>query len=153
MRIRWSHSASKDLVRIFDRIAKDKPDAARRVIQTIYDGCATLERFPDRGRIGRVNRLSKSRASITERRIGPDLVFLRTGVGSRNCSGHRCERSGEAERSGDASTYSHTLRNKVEHDRARGDVVIRERRAELDGVARRRVESQRLAVGRNLELA
>jgi addiction module RelE/StbE family toxin len=54
IKIRWSRSASRDLERIFDCIAKDKPAAAQRVIQTIYDGCTGLQNFPNRGRSGRV---------------------------------------------------------------------------------------------------
>ena len=50
-----ARSASRDLERIFDRIAKDKPAAAQRVIQPIYDGCTGLQNFPNRGRTGRMN--------------------------------------------------------------------------------------------------
>jgi addiction module RelE/StbE family toxin len=54
MQVRWSRSALKDLDRIFERIRKDRPEAARRVVQTIYDGCTALQNFPNRGRSGRI---------------------------------------------------------------------------------------------------
>ena len=54
MQIRWSRSASQDLERIFERIRRDKPVAAERVIQSIYDSCTALQDFPNRGRSGRM---------------------------------------------------------------------------------------------------
>ena len=50
MEIRWSLPAAEDLERIFERIERDSPEAARRVAQTIYDGCAKLNDFPNIGR-------------------------------------------------------------------------------------------------------
>jgi toxin ParE1/3/4 len=55
MEIRWSPLAAEDLERIFQRIAKDNPTAAREIVQAIYDGCAALKDFPHRGRPGRIN--------------------------------------------------------------------------------------------------
>ncbi|MFZ0319629.1 MAG: type II toxin-antitoxin system RelE/ParE family toxin [Candidatus Sulfotelmatobacter sp.] len=55
MEIRWSPLAAEDLERIFQRIAKDNPTAARGVVKTIYDGCAALKEFPHRGRPSRIN--------------------------------------------------------------------------------------------------
>lgn len=54
MQVRWSPQAFEDLERIFKRIQKDNPTAAREVIKTIYDGCTALKSFPNRGRIGRI---------------------------------------------------------------------------------------------------
>jgi toxin ParE1/3/4 len=54
MEVRWAPSAVRDLERIFDKIRKDNPAAAERVIRTIYEGCAALVMFPERGRPGRV---------------------------------------------------------------------------------------------------
>ena len=48
-------AAAEDLERIFQRIAKDNPTAAREVVKAIYDGCAALKEFPHRGRPGRIN--------------------------------------------------------------------------------------------------
>jgi toxin ParE1/3/4 len=54
MKVRWSPEAFEDLERIGLRIEKDKPRAAREVLLRIYRGIADLPRFPERGRIGRV---------------------------------------------------------------------------------------------------
>jgi plasmid stabilization system protein ParE len=50
MVIRWSPMAAEDLERICERIESDNPEAARNVARTIYEGCAGLKDFPDRGR-------------------------------------------------------------------------------------------------------
>lgn len=50
MRIQSSSLAADDLERICGRIERDDPDAARRVARTVYDGCASLKNFPNRGR-------------------------------------------------------------------------------------------------------
>jgi addiction module RelE/StbE family toxin len=50
MLIRWSSLAVEDLEHICERIERDNPDAARRVARTIYEGCASLQTFPNRGR-------------------------------------------------------------------------------------------------------
>lgn len=55
MEVRWSSPAVEDLERIFRRIAKDNPTAARKTVKAIYDGCEGLRDFPDRGRPGRIN--------------------------------------------------------------------------------------------------
>ena len=54
MEIRWSRLAASDLDRIFDYISKSNRIAAGDVIQTLYDGCASLAEFPNRGRISRM---------------------------------------------------------------------------------------------------
>ncbi len=50
MEIRWSLPAAEDLEHICERIERDDPEAARRVAQTIYEGCARLKDFPNLGR-------------------------------------------------------------------------------------------------------
>jgi toxin ParE1/3/4 len=55
MEVRWSTLAVEDLERIFRRIEKDNPTAARETVKTIYDGCEALRDFPHRGRPGRMN--------------------------------------------------------------------------------------------------
>jgi len=55
MEVRWSAPAADDLERIFRRIEKDNPTAARETVKTIYNGCATLREFPQRGRPGRIS--------------------------------------------------------------------------------------------------
>jgi len=55
MELRWSTLAAEDLERIFRRIEKDIPTAARETVKAIYDGCLGLSRFPQLGRPGRMN--------------------------------------------------------------------------------------------------
>ncbi|HEX2663162.1 MAG TPA: type II toxin-antitoxin system RelE/ParE family toxin [Candidatus Acidoferrum sp.] len=55
MQIRWSPAAAEDLSRIFEYIRPDNPPAAERVIRTIYESAGSLESFPYRGRVGRVD--------------------------------------------------------------------------------------------------
>lgn len=55
MEVRWSTIAVEDLERIFRRIEKDNPTAAREIVKTIYAGCRGLHDFPHRGRPGRMN--------------------------------------------------------------------------------------------------
>ncbi len=54
MEIRWSPRAYEDLERVFERIQKDNPTAARDVIKKLYDSCTALKNFPNRGRVGRM---------------------------------------------------------------------------------------------------
>jgi len=54
MEVRWSTTAYEDLERIFKRIEKDNPTAARETVKTIYDGCQALKDFPQQGRPGRM---------------------------------------------------------------------------------------------------
>ena len=53
MEVRWSLPAAEDLERICEWIARDNPEAARRVARTIYDGCGSLKQFPNLGRASR----------------------------------------------------------------------------------------------------
>jgi plasmid stabilization system protein ParE len=53
MRVRWTTDAADDLERICDYIAETSPDSARRIAQTVVEGVASLNTFPDRGRQGR----------------------------------------------------------------------------------------------------
>jgi len=54
MEVRWSPEAADDLERIVIRVRQDNPQAARRIATTIYQRCADLRQFPNRGRQGRV---------------------------------------------------------------------------------------------------
>jgi len=54
MDVRWSPEAADDLERITRRIRDDNPQAARELASAIYDGCASLTTFPNRGRAGRL---------------------------------------------------------------------------------------------------
>jgi addiction module RelE/StbE family toxin len=53
IRVRWSPEAANDLKRIGERISKDNPTAALRVVRALYKGVTALRRFPRRGRFGR----------------------------------------------------------------------------------------------------
>lgn len=54
MRVRWTTDAADDLERIYDYIAEDRPDSARRVAQSVIERIGTWETFPHLGRSGRV---------------------------------------------------------------------------------------------------
>lgn len=54
MRVRWTTDAADDLERLCDYTAESRPEAARRVAQTIVERIGTLESFPNLGRPGRV---------------------------------------------------------------------------------------------------
>ena len=53
MEILWSVPAAEDLERICAWIERDNPEAARRVARAIYEGCAQLKAFPNKGRASR----------------------------------------------------------------------------------------------------
>lgn len=55
MRVRYTPAALGHLNEIGDYIAKDNPDAARRVIQTIRQTVDLLRDNPDMGRRGHLN--------------------------------------------------------------------------------------------------
>jgi toxin ParE1/3/4 len=55
MEVRWSTLAAEDLERIYQRIEKDNPTAARETVKAIYDGCGALSQFPYLGRPGRMS--------------------------------------------------------------------------------------------------
>ena len=65
MEVHWSFEAFRDLERIFERIHKENPEAAREVISTLYEGCSALRDFPNRGRLGRM----KGRRELVFRRF------------------------------------------------------------------------------------
>ena len=55
MRVRWTTDAADDLEQICDYVAESRPEAARRVAQSVVEGIGTLEAFPHMGRLGRVH--------------------------------------------------------------------------------------------------
>ncbi len=55
MIIRWSPEAAADFAGIVEYIRKQNPSAADRVARTLYDSVASLESFPNRGRLGRIS--------------------------------------------------------------------------------------------------
>ena len=54
MEVRWSPEAADDLEGIVRRIRRDNPHAARAFADRIFERCASLEIFPNRGRVGRI---------------------------------------------------------------------------------------------------
>ncbi len=54
MRIRWSPEAADDFEEIVRYIQKDNHTAARKVALTIYERIDALKKFPNIGRVGRV---------------------------------------------------------------------------------------------------
>jgi toxin ParE1/3/4 len=52
MKIVYGKSALKDLEAIRTYIARDNPDAARRVVERIEQATSRLENFPHSGRLG-----------------------------------------------------------------------------------------------------
>jgi plasmid stabilization system protein ParE len=69
MRVRWTANAADDLSRIVEHIGRDNPSAAQRVARTIYNGVASLRRFPDRGCIGRAENTRELRPLAVRRRV------------------------------------------------------------------------------------
>jgi plasmid stabilization system protein ParE len=52
--IRWTEEATRWLRDIYDYIAADNPDAARKVVSGIYDKAQVLRRFPEIGHTYRI---------------------------------------------------------------------------------------------------
>ncbi len=54
MRLRWTHSASRDLELIEEHISRDNPGAAVDAVLEIIRQAELLTDYPDMGRVGRV---------------------------------------------------------------------------------------------------
>jgi toxin ParE1/3/4 len=54
MRVRWTTEAADDLERICDYVARERPEAARRIALDALRAIGDLRTFPNRGRPGRV---------------------------------------------------------------------------------------------------
>jgi toxin ParE1/3/4 len=52
--IRWTQTALRDLEAIGDYVARDKPDAASRLVGAIFERTGMLSRHPEAGRPGRI---------------------------------------------------------------------------------------------------
>lgn len=52
--IRWTRQAALDLERIWGHISQFNPQRSRETVETVLAAIATLENFPGRGRLGRV---------------------------------------------------------------------------------------------------
>jgi plasmid stabilization system protein ParE len=51
LRVEWSAAAAADVEEIVDRIAEDRPEAAREVFLRLRSLGDALSRFPERGRV------------------------------------------------------------------------------------------------------
>ncbi len=54
LKVRWTEAAARDLEEITLYIGKDSPNAARAVAKTLFDAANSLDRFPFKGRAGRI---------------------------------------------------------------------------------------------------
>lgn len=52
MKLRWTRLALADFEIVHDHIARENPEAARRVAQRILDATKTLLEYPEIGRLG-----------------------------------------------------------------------------------------------------
>lgn len=71
--IKWTEPALEDLNQIAEYIALDKPSAAKKLVQDIFEAVSRLKQFPESGR------LPDELASSTYREIivGPCRIFYR----------------------------------------------------------------------------
>jgi toxin ParE1/3/4 len=53
MRVRWTTDAADDLERICDYVARERPEAARRIAMDVLRAIEDLGTFPNQGRPGR----------------------------------------------------------------------------------------------------
>ncbi len=54
MKVLWTSTALRDLEAIGDYVAKDKPNAASRLVDAIFERTGVLSRHPQAGRPGRI---------------------------------------------------------------------------------------------------
>jgi len=54
MTVRWSPEAAADFDSIIAYLLEQSPSAADRIARTIYTAASSLDTFPNRGRLGRV---------------------------------------------------------------------------------------------------
>ena len=72
-RVIWAEPALQDLDQIADYIALDKPDAARKLVRTVFEKIELLEQFPDMCPVPHDLPDSRYRHLI----VGPLRVFYR----------------------------------------------------------------------------
>ena len=75
-RVIWAEPALQDLDQIADYIALDKPDAARKLVRTVFEKIELLEQFPDMCPVPHDLPDSRYRHLI----VGPLRVFYRIDV-------------------------------------------------------------------------
>ena len=89
MKIRWLDLAVDDLADIADYIARDSPDAAKRIVSRLWSAVRSLARQPEMGRPGRVYGTRELIVSGTPfivpyRIIKSEIHILRVLHGARN---------------------------------------------------------------------
>ncbi len=72
-KIRYSNLASSDLYKNAEYIARDKPDAAFRWVETIEGVCATLANNPEMGQVRKPKNHGKCRSFTS----GSYVIFFR----------------------------------------------------------------------------
>ena len=55
MLVNWTSPAVHDLEAIADYIRQDSPNAARRVVERLFESIESLSTLPNRGRLGRIS--------------------------------------------------------------------------------------------------
>ena len=80
MRLHWTVVALADLEELGDYVAGFNPDAANRIVGTIFEQTHTLAQFPLKGRIGRVPMTRElvipGTSFIVAYRVQPDQIDL-----------------------------------------------------------------------------
>jgi toxin ParE1/3/4 len=85
--VRWTAPAADDLENITRYISRDNPDAARRAARNLYDAAMSLDRLPDRGRLGRIagtRELIRAPYIIVYRVTADAVEILRVYHGAQN---------------------------------------------------------------------
>ena len=71
--IKWTEPALEDINEIAEYIALDKPGAAKRLVQNIFESVKRLKEFPDSGRVP----IEISDSRYRELIVGPCRIFYR----------------------------------------------------------------------------
>ena len=71
--IKWTEPALEDINEIAEYIALDKPGAAKRLVQNIFESVKRLKDFPDSGRVP----IEISDSRYRELIVGPCRIFYR----------------------------------------------------------------------------
>lgn len=71
--IKWTEPALEDINKIAEYIALDKPSAAKRLVQNIFESVKRLKEFPDSGRVP----IEISDSRYRELIVGPCRIFYR----------------------------------------------------------------------------
>jgi toxin ParE1/3/4 len=82
MRIRWTRRALRSLDEIAEFIAKDRPMAARRMVERVHEAVDQLASYPQLGRSGRVpgtrELIVAGTPFLVPYRLGEDVIEILT---------------------------------------------------------------------------